>query len=117
MNKINTLGFLDTGNNFFSAVSEIFLGSLGIPLTDLEPSELASVNQAGGGATLEILGKLPNNKHMNFSFTGLNVNFPLKDVYVLRGLDQNFNICLSFLSQNKFIIDLEENQLTYRLKP
>ena len=116
MNKINTLGFLDTGNNFFSAVSEIFLSSLGIPLTDLEPSELASVNQAGGGATLEILGKLPNSGHMNFSFNGLNVNFPLKDVYVLRGLDQNFNICLSFLSQNKFIIDLEENQLTYRLK-
>ena len=60
----NILAFVDCGNTFHNCISESTCLKLGIQLKHLQPSSRATVRQAGGGATLSILGQIPDT---NFS--------------------------------------------------
>ena len=105
---------MDSGNTFFNCISETLAKRLGFELRDLRPSPTPSVKQAGGGATLQVLGVLPQpHKTDGFSFEGLNKRFPYESTFVLRGLNHDFNISLAFLQKYKFNIDLLTDSLNY----
>ena len=48
-----------------------------------------------------------------FQFDGLSRRFPLKNFFVLRGLNHDFNISLPFLQEYGFLIDLQTNTLNF----
>ena len=104
--------FVDSGNTFHNCISEAACLRLGIQLHQLKSSPHPHVRQAGGGATLQVLGKLPDHISANgFRIHGLKRFFPLQDFFVLRGLNHDFNIALEFLQKYKFHINLEYNSL------
>ena len=109
------VGFVDTGNTFFNCISEKTCLALGVLLNQLKPSPTPVVRQAGGGATLQVLGRLPDDvPSEGFSLTGLKKLFPFKDVFVIRGLNHDFNISATFLQKYKFQIDLETQSLNFK---
>ena len=74
------------------------------------------VKQAGEGATLKIVGLLPSNVISNFfKMDECPFKFPIHPIFVIRGLHQTVNISLPFLQKFKFIIDLEDNKLQFKL--
>ena len=91
-----------------------FFTKLGFRKSDLQPSSTPEVNQAGGGATLKVLGLMPSN-HTNsyFLFQGINHKFPLSDIYVVDGLGQDFNISLTFLKKHDFILHIKSDHLIF----
>jgi len=109
----NILAFVDCGNTFHNCISESTCLKLGIQLNQLQTSSRANVRQAGGGATLPILGQIPDTDEYSFQFDGLSRQFPLKNFFVLRGLNHDFNISLPFLQEHGFQIDLNTNTLNF----
>ena len=105
---------LDTGNTFLNCIDLETCKKLGFSQTDLIPSHKKAVKQAGKGSVIQILGVLPYNQDDGFKFKNLNKLFPLQDIYVLEGLEHNFNISLKFLYNNKFDISLSRSLLIYK---
>ena len=59
------------------------------------------MNQAGGGARLKVLGKLPDNNPDDGFFLGpSNTKYPLADIYVVEGMTAAFNISQLFMHQH-----------------
>ena len=77
--KVDVLGFLDCGNTYLSAISDKFLDQLQIPRYDLIPVSTQAVRQAGAGATLRVLGRLPQKYNNFFKIKGLQTEFPIDD--------------------------------------
>ena len=111
--KVDVLGFLDCGNTYLSAISDKFLDQLQIPRYDLIPVSTQAVRQAGAGATLRVLGRLPQKYNNFFKIKGLQTEFPIDDIVVLENLHQDFNISLPFLQSHEFILDLKDSELKY----
>ena len=110
----NILGMLDTGNTFLNCIDFETCKKLGFSQTDLIPSHKKAVKQAGKGSVIQILGLLPGKQNNGFKFKNLNKLFPIQDIYVLQGLEQDFNISLKFLYNNKFDISLSRSLLIYK---
>ena len=82
--------FVDSGNTFHNCISENTCMKLGIQLNDLKPSLHPRVRQAGGGATLQVLGQLPDHAGANgFRIQGLKRLFSFENFFVIG--DHNFN--------------------------
>ena len=105
--------FVDTGNTFFNCVSEKACHQLGVELSQLAPPPTKAVRQAGGGATLEVLGMLPDTSIDGFKFKELPKLFAFSNTFVLRGLNHDFNISLTFLKKHLLNIDFKTNSLHY----
>ena len=112
----NVLGFLDTGNTFMNCIDFETCKKLGFSQVDLIPSHKKAVKQAGKGSTIEILGVLPYNNSDGFKFKNLDKIFPLQEIYVLKGLEQEFNISLKFMRKNDFDISLTQSSLIHKPK-
>ena len=110
----NILGMLDTGNTFLNCIDFDTCKKLGFSQTDLIPTHKKAVKQAGKGSVIQILGLLPCKANNGFKFKHLNKLYPLKEIYVLQGLEQEFNISLKFLNDNKFDISLGRSLLIYK---
>ena len=61
--------YIDSGNSFFNCIAKETYEKIGFNLSQLEESPTPAVSQAGGGATLKILGKVPNTKENGFIVT------------------------------------------------
>ncbi|MEE2954779.1 MAG: reverse transcriptase domain-containing protein [Pseudomonadota bacterium] len=110
----DVVGFVDSGNTFFNCISEKMAHRLGFQTQNLWPSPTPSVQQAGAGATLQVLGILPQiKKNDALKFKGLQKWFPFQPTYVIRGLNHDFNISLAFLKKHKFNLDLLTDSLNY----
>ena len=69
-------GLVDGGNTFASCINRATFDKLPFPLDQLVPTATSSVNQAGGGARLKVLGKLPD-KNPDDGFFGVNAGLIL----------------------------------------
>ena len=107
--------FIDTGNNYFNALSNKICPRLGISLQGLLAGTSDSVRQAGDNATLRVLGKVPPMTPPNgFVLDGLNKLFPFEDMYVIENLHHDFNVSLTYLTKHQAKVDLENNCLTFK---
>ena len=107
-------GYVDSGNSFFNCIGADTFKKLGFKLSDLEESPTPAIKQAGGGATLQILGKMPCSVDNGFSFAQSRHIFPFKDMYVVDGLHHDFNISYTFLKENNCVLDFEEDLLIFK---
>ena len=107
-------GYVDSGNSFFNCIGADTYKKLGFKLSDLEESPTPAIKQAGGGATLQILGKMPSSLNNGFSFARSRHIFPFKDIYVVEGLHHDFNISYTFLKENNCVLDFEEDLLIFK---
>ena len=108
------MGYVDSGNSFFNCIGADTFKKLGFKLSDLEESPTPAIKQAGGGATLQILGKMPCSVDNGFSFAQSRHIFPFKDMYVVDGLHHDFNISYTFLKENNCVLDFEEDLLIFK---
>lgn len=105
---------IDTGNSFASEITNKFAKKLGFKPSQLLKSPTDQVKQAGNGAKLQIIGKLLENVLSDyFHFDGLNFKFPMKDIYVIKNLDQDINFSVKFLKRYSFLVDLKQNCLRF----
>ena len=109
-------GYVDSGNSFFNCIGRYTYEKLGFTAAELEESPTPAIRQAGGGATLQILGKVPNARENGFSFAQSHHIFPMKDIYMVEGLHHEFNISYTFLKENNCMIDFEEDFLIFKSK-
>ena len=105
--------YIDSGNSFFNCIAKETYEKIGFNLSQLEESPTPAVSQAGGGATLKILGKVPNTKENGFAFESSKTFFPLKNIFVVEGLHHEFNISYAFLKENHCIVDIKNDYLIF----
>ena len=92
--------YIDSRNSFFNCMARETYEKLGFFLAQLEESQTPTIRQAGGGVTLQILGKIPNTRKNGFSFESFSHIFPLEDIFMVEGLHHQFNISYAFLKAN-----------------
>ena len=106
---------VDGGNTFASCISKKTFDKLPYSDLQLQPSATESVSQAGAGARLKVLGKLPDNVvDDGFHIADSNVRFPLTDIYVVDGMTADFNISQLFMHHEGISPDYPEDQLVIR---
>ena len=105
--------YVDSGNSFFNCLAKETYERIGFTLSQLESSPTLAIRQAGGGATLKILGKVPNAKENGFAFESSKNFFPLKDIFVVEGLHHEFNISYTFMKENHCIVDIKNDYLIF----
>ena len=108
--------YIDSGNSFFNCMARETYKKLGFTLAQLGESPRPTIRQAGGGATLQILGKTPNTRKNGFSFKSSTHIFPLKDIFLVEGHHNKFNISYAFLKANDCIIDIKYDFLIFESK-
>ena len=106
---------VDGGNTFASCISKETFDKLPYSDLQLQPSATESVSQAGAGARLKVLGKLPDNiVGDGFHIADSNVRFPLTDIYVIEGMTADFNISQQFMHHEGISPDYPEDELVIR---
>ena len=112
---IQVHALVDGGNTFASCISKTTFDKLPYSDLQLQPSPTGSVSQAGGGARLKVLGKLPSNVvDDGFHIADSNIRFPLTDIYVVEGMTADFNISQLFMHQEGITPDYPEDELIIR---
>ena len=105
-------GLVDGGNTFASCISKDTFDKLPFADEQLVYTATSSVAQAGGGARLKVLGKLPDKiKTDGFHVGDTDVRYPLTDIYVVQGMSAAFNIGQPFMKANDIYPDYPSDDL------